>query len=130
MKGVKGCLNVECVAKHKKIHYKHDDNFCSKCGEELKYVCSKCHAVIGLPGHKYCADCQAKINKRNDQIKTGAVKAFGVTKKAISFVGSTTVDKVVKPAAEAVIGPMVTDKVAKAINEDIAVQEIVNNSEE
>ncbi|MDO4976761.1 MAG: hypothetical protein Q4E53_05805 [Eubacteriales bacterium] len=42
VKAFKGCVNEECIARIKKISYKNTDEFCSKCGLPLSFVCKDC----------------------------------------------------------------------------------------
>ncbi len=46
MKKIKGCLQDNCIALKKKIVYKVDDNFCTKCGKSLYIVCKRCKKTV------------------------------------------------------------------------------------
>ena len=74
MAKVKGCTNNHCVAHTKKITYKKSEDFCSKCGQPLSFVCKSCYTPIE-ESQKRCVMCQAKVDDRNDKIKDGIVKA-------------------------------------------------------
>lgn len=91
MKKIKGCLQEDCVKK--KIVYKMDENFCTRCGQGLYYVCRKCKAtVIDEHGESVlCIRCQAEIDD-------GKQKIMDATKKVGSAVLSTAmgVGKAVK----------------------------------
>lgn len=84
MSAVKGCMNQECKACQKKVHYKKSDEYCSKCGEKLQFVCKKCHKQFPDDSTKYCDICNAKKEDKNQKIvnglkKVGVVVLSGVT---------------------------------------------------
>ena len=76
MAEVKGCTNSRCVAHTKKITYKKSEDFCSKCGQPLSFVCKSCYTPIE-ESQKLCVMCQAKVDDRNDKIKDGVLKVGG-----------------------------------------------------
>ena len=41
MKAFKGCTNSDCKA-YKKIHYKKEDQFWVKGGQQLSLICAEC----------------------------------------------------------------------------------------
>ena len=63
----KGCINENCIACQKKVMFKDDDEFCPKCGQQLTYVCHKCHKFIPDNSSKYCPNCEADIKDRKDK---------------------------------------------------------------
>lgn len=76
MKQAKGCGNEKCNANKKKITYKSDDFFCSKCGQDLIIVCKKCR--IPLPEDckdAYCVRCEAEREDKKEKAKDTAKKA-------------------------------------------------------
>ena len=42
----KGCINKECSSCKKKTLFDNKNNFCPICGEQLYYVCKKCHTQL------------------------------------------------------------------------------------
>lgn len=74
MAKIKGCTNSRCVAHTKKITYKKSEDFCSKCGQPLSFVCKSCYTPIE-ESQKRCVMCQAKVDDRNDKIKEVAGQA-------------------------------------------------------
>lgn len=75
MAKVKGCINESCTAHAKKYHYKASDEFCSKCGQPLSFVCKSCYTPIE-ESQSLCVLCEAKKKDRNGKI-IGAAKAAG-----------------------------------------------------
>ena len=76
MAKVKGCTKSGCVANSKKIHYKKDDEFCSKCGMELSFVCKKCHTPIAEDNKgSLCLRCVAEKEDKRDVAMKKAGKA-------------------------------------------------------
>lgn len=73
MKKNKGCTNADCIACEKKTHFREDDNFCPKCGNELFYVCQGCHMKFEDNSKEYCIYCErereSKKQKRIDTLK-------------------------------------------------------------
>ena len=68
MSAIKGCINKNCISFKKKIQYKKTEDFCSKCGDKLQYVCKnkKCHKQLPDNSEKYCPICLAeKKDKKN-----------------------------------------------------------------
>jgi len=92
---VKGCLNKNCLTNKKKITYKEGDDYCSKCGEKLSYVCKKCYTQLPDKLEKYCVRCLAeKEDIKNKRLKIGGgVLAVGGT---ILGVGKTVIKAVIK----------------------------------
>ena len=82
MKKIKGCINPDCIAKKKKITYAQDDYYCSKCGEPIFYVCRWCRKPLEEGDGAFCADCQAKMDARKQQVKDTASKAGSTVKDA------------------------------------------------
>lgn len=76
MSGVKGCTNSKCVAVKKKITYKETEDFCSKCGGPLTYVCKKCYTPIEKK-EKLCARHQAEKKDKADKVMKTAAQAGG-----------------------------------------------------
>lgn len=83
MSNVKGCTNSQCIATKKKIKYKATEDFCSKCGAPLVYVCPKCYTPIEK-NEKLCAIHQAKKEDQKD-------KAIKVVKEGGAFVAAAAV---------------------------------------
>ena len=79
---VKGCTNITCAAYHKRITYKKSDDFCSKCGQPLTYVCKKCFSPVENMNDKYCVACAEEMAEKREQMKASAVKAGKVALKA------------------------------------------------
>lgn len=78
MAKIKGCVYSECLAKQKKMHYKKDDSFCTKCGRELSYVCKKCHTVMQEKDKgNLCLRCISDKKDKRDQRTKKAVKVGG-----------------------------------------------------
>lgn len=71
---VKGCVNEKCVANRKKTHYKKADEYCTKCGEKLQYVCADCFTVLPNNKMKYCDLCMAKRSDKKDKAIKSAEK--------------------------------------------------------
>lgn len=88
MAKLKGCTNSYCAAHKKKVTYKATEEFCSKCGQPLSFVCKSCYTPIE-ESQKLCVMCQAKIDDRNDKIKNGALKVSGF----LLTVGTVAVSK-------------------------------------
>jgi hypothetical protein len=82
MKKIKGCINPECIAKRKKLTYAADDYYCSKCGEPIFYVCRWCRKPLEEGDGAFCADCQAKMDARKQQVKDTALKTGSTVKNA------------------------------------------------
>lgn len=81
MKAFKGCVNPECAV-YKKKHYKNEDDYCTKCGEKLYYVCADCWKQLDTNKEKYCITCKAIRDDKKDQ---RAEK----TKETVKKVGAT-----------------------------------------
>lgn len=92
MKAFKGCINEGCIA-HKKIKYKDSDEFCSKCGNALSYVCAGCWKVMEDNSARYCISCLAEREQKRSQniekVKSGG-RAAAETLGTVSAVVMTT----------------------------------------
>lgn len=78
MSKIKGCGSSNCIANKKKIKYKNTDEFCSKCGKQLVYVCKKCFTPIPENSKgSYCIRCQAERDDRKDNTLDKAKKIGG-----------------------------------------------------
>lgn len=81
---IKGCVNEKCIVHKKKISYKESEDYCSKCGDKLSYVCKKCYTFLEDNSEKYCVRCLAERQDRKDKAKKvvggigGTVLAAGV----------------------------------------------------
>lgn len=96
---VKGCINEACIANQKKITFKEVDDYCSKCGNMLFYVCRECYTQLPDDAAKYCESCTAKKQDRNDHTKKNALKIGG----AVAGIGIAIInngEKVVKVIAK------------------------------
>ncbi|MBW7571627.1 hypothetical protein [Caproiciproducens faecalis] len=74
---VKGCINENCIARQKKTCYKKTDEFCSKCGNKLSYVCADCFKQLPDDSQKYCITCAAKRKDTKDTVKNAVGKIGG-----------------------------------------------------
>lgn len=78
MKAFKGCVNQDCIAFTKK-HYKDEDEYCTRCGEKLRYVCADCWKALESNKVRYCIPCKAlrddKKDQRTEKIKENTKKA-------------------------------------------------------
>ena len=75
MKAFKGCTNQSCGA-YKKIHYKKKDQYCSKCGYTLDFVCADCWKPMESDENRLCTSCAAKKEQTRAQFVDKA-KAMG-----------------------------------------------------
>lgn len=77
---VKGCVNEKCIAYKNKFLYKESEDYCSKCGTKLSYVCKtkNCYTFLEEYDSKHCIKCQAKKDDQKDEAKKAAVKVGGV----------------------------------------------------
>lgn len=84
---VKGCVNEECVTHLKKIKYKETENFCSKCGVGLVYVCKghNCYTFLEENDGTYCVRCQAKRDDNKDKVMKAAAQVGGIAVAAGGF---------------------------------------------
>ncbi len=73
---LKGCLNKECAAMHKRIKYKTDDFFCSKCGKDLYHVCKQCFKVVEQDEQSLCDECLRKKELKQEKRKETASKVI------------------------------------------------------
>lgn len=72
MRRVKGCINKACVANQKKITFNESDDYCTKCGNKLYYVCRECYTQLPDDSEKYCVRCLAEKHDRKDHtLKAG-----------------------------------------------------------
>lgn len=110
MKAKKGCINEKCESRIKKIHYKDSDRFCSKCGNELQYVCSDCWTQLEDNKNRYCIICENKRKDLNEQRIEKVKKGAGAVTAVAASVGAAAaavaknvknVDKAVKVVAKA-----------------------------
>lgn len=76
MAKVKGCTNQNCTVFKKKITSKATEEYCSKCGQPLSYVCKKCYKPIDSKG-KYCTVHQAEKDDNAHNAKKVVLKAGG-----------------------------------------------------
>lgn len=99
MVSVKGCINEACVAHEKQMLYKDVDDYCSKCGNRLVYVCKKCHTQLPDSSKQFCEYCLAEKRDKKDRnlkragVVMGGVAAVGIT--AVN-VGKMMVESMVK----------------------------------
>ena len=107
MKAFKGCTNSDCKA-YKKIHYKKDDQFCLKCGQQLKFVCAECWKPMEKDNEKYCISCSAEKEQKRAQsvdnakrVGAGALGAMGAVAGVVVQVGNNA-DKVANGMKKAV----------------------------
>lgn len=108
----KGCTNPDCRECQVRTHFDEENKFCPQCGEELSYVCLKCHTVLPDGTNKYCMRCDAG---RKDKLailqkKAGAaggavaaVAAFAVENKAVILPAVKKAAPVVIKAGKTVI---------------------------
>lgn len=80
MARVKGCVNDKCITHKNKVLYKETEEYCSKCGNKLSYVCKtkNCYTFLEEYDGKYCIKCQVRKDDRRDEIKKGVLQAGGV----------------------------------------------------
>lgn len=71
MAKVKGCNNEKCIAHKTKITYKTTDEYCSKCGNKLVYVCKKCYKPVDK-GQELCVLHQAEKAAQKAKMAKGA----------------------------------------------------------
>ena len=96
-KRVKGCPNPNCPKAEGKTKYKSDDRYCVSCGNELVFVCAKCHGPLDDEGpkHRICAGCEAAAEDRKANGASMAKKASGflagVMLIGIGFIGKKRV---------------------------------------
>lgn len=79
MAKIKGCTKAGCSANTKKVHFKKDDAFCTKCGMKLEFICKKCHSPIAeTTKGNLCVRCKAeKEDKRDIAVKQGGQAVGG-----------------------------------------------------
>ena len=88
MKKIKGCGNESCEARKNKITYKDSEDFCSKCGSPLVYVCKDCYTQLNDDSEKLCIRCKAKHDDRRETVKRKAAEAGG----GLLFVGALAIN--------------------------------------
>lgn len=74
---VKGCANDNCIAHKKKVTYKETEEYCSRCGHPLSYVCKKCYTSLDERG-EYCVIHQAEKDDRADRREKGLLAVGSV----------------------------------------------------
>jgi len=94
---IKGCANEACEAHKKKITYKEAESYCSKCGQELIYVCNDCYTQLPDDTEKYCVRCHAKHEDRKAKTKKIA-EGIGGGAAAIGFAVLTSGKKLLEIA--------------------------------
>jgi hypothetical protein len=106
----KGCPNPDCEMNKKEKKYSAKENYCSRCGSELVFVCAECFCKLDDQGpqHRICAACEAKKKMRLDavvdagqKVAVGAEKAGVAIKKAGGKAAQNT-GKAAKVGADAV----------------------------
>lgn len=113
MKAFKGCINTDCKA-YKKIHYKKDDEFCLKCGNQLSFVCAECWKPMENGKKKYCISCAA-LKEQKRAANWTAVKNGGGKAVAVVSTATVTVTQVAKNADKIVEGVKTVAGAAKKI---------------
>lgn len=88
MANVKGCINAACVAHEKQTLYKDVDDYCSKCGNRLVYVCKKCHTQLPDSSKQFCEYCLAEKQDKTDR----TLKKVGVIASGAAAVGIAAVN--------------------------------------
>ena len=90
MKKNKGCLQDDCIALKKKIVYRMDDIFCSKCGKSLYIVCKRCRKTVieEKAESALCMRCQAEVEDKKQKRKDNAKKAVDTTMGVVAGVGA------------------------------------------
>ena len=99
MKRVKGCLNSSCT-EYRKTYYKESDEYCSKCGSKLCYVCKYPKCFKQLPDNSKENICEFhiaekkdkkdKLNKTFERIGEGVAATVVVVAGAIKLIGDIT----------------------------------------
>lgn len=98
-KRVKGCIDDSCQAHIEKRKYKAEEEFCSKCGKPLVFVCAECHKQIEDEySHRYCMLCEAQKKHHGGKIKH-ELKKFGDKAKANIASGAKKASQKVKHGA-------------------------------
>ena len=72
----KGCVNKECASFKKKTLFDNKNNFCPICGEELYYVCKKCHTQLE-ENTKLCLYHLEEKEQNIEKAKEVGVKVVG-----------------------------------------------------
>lgn len=75
MSRLKGCVNEKCEL-FKKKKFKERENYCSRCGTVLKYVCKshKCFTFLEENDGEVCVRCEQKKQDAKDNRKKAAKK--------------------------------------------------------
>lgn len=102
MKKSKGCINKNCVANEQKIFYKETDSFCSKCGNQLYFVCKNCYMQLPDNTKKYCDGCIAEKKDTNDKRLKKAKEIGGPIVAGVGVVAGV-VAKYGKPVVKAIL---------------------------
>ena len=85
---VKGCVNQNCSAKQKKIKFKESDLYCTKCGQELTFVCFKCYTVLQKNDGRYCIRCSDRKKDNKDKVVKAAGAAGGIAAGIVAVAGA------------------------------------------
>lgn len=99
MAKIKGCTKSGCTANTKKVHFKKDDEFCTKCGMKLEFVCKKCNSPIAeTTKGSLCVRCKAeKEDKKDKAVKQGGQVVGGALAIGGALVGiGKTVIEIIK----------------------------------
>lgn len=88
MAKVKGCINQDCLARHKKTKYKGAETACPECGQELSFVCPKCFTVLSANDGKYCIRCAEGKKDIRDKALKAAGAAVGCIVAVVGTVAS------------------------------------------
>lgn len=100
IKAIKGCLNEDCIAFQKRINFKANDKFCSKCGQPLFFVCKDCRMKLDNGTKKYCIRCENKHKDDSEQLGKVVLKKIGAGAKVVKDAAIETGKK----AEEVVLG--------------------------
>ena len=111
---MKGCTNITCAAYHKRTQFKKTDDFCSKCGQPLSYVCKKCHTPVDGASIKYCLSCAEEMAAKREMMKEKAVKA-GKVAMQVGEVAIKVAPVVVPAVASLPVVKKIAPKIQKAL---------------
>lgn len=120
----KGCPNEGCILHTKKVKQNAENDFCSKCGTKLIFVCanSKCFDEIEDlgPKHRICSRCEIEIQEKKQKVVDGVKNVAGKAGKAVVAVAT--------PVVVGIAGKVVKDGQKGAINAGVkAVEGVVKN---
>ena len=75
----KGCPNETCPMHREKEKQSAENEYCSKCGSKLIFVCDKCFAEIEDIdySHKKCKRCEAEAIEKKEKAKDAVKNAAG-----------------------------------------------------